>query len=315
MSADILVIDDEAHVLNGLRRTFRGDMSVEIAESGEDAVALAADGGNYRAIVCDLRMRGMDGIETLHRIRTYLPASPRILLTGHADAEVLQRAINEAAVFRVIEKPCSRTMLEAAIFEALSVHTATQEQIRITEKSVLSVIRVVQRILADFDLGPGRFRPRIRSLARIVAEHTQASKSWELDAALELSTINLLKLEADKLCGRYSDVNDRFDFARGIFASIPRLQKVAEAIHFKDKNFDGTGYPANLLNGDAIPPLGRVLRLMLEYERLLESGLPEHAALADLQSRQRLFDPVMLDILAAEVEISASILPAHTDVA
>lgn len=301
MNADILVIDDDVSVLHGLHRTFRRDFNIETAENGEQAIAIVDEGWNFKVILCDQRMQGIDGITTLQRLKKKLPATPGILLTGHVDVETLRRAVNEASAYKVIEKPCSKQILEASIAEGMAAYEASIQQTRSAEKSTLGALKMIEKILQTFDLAPGQNRPRMTELARSMAIKTKCAKLWEMKAALMLSELNTLRLEADRFYNRDGDRHERLAFVNDVLASIPRLSQVAEALYFKDKNFDGTGVPHNLLSGDSIPVFARAIHVILEFERLIDQGLGMSEAISDMRKRNELFDPTFLDALEAAI--------------
>ncbi|WP_147822452.1 response regulator [Salidesulfovibrio onnuriiensis] len=117
MAEKVLLIDDEVEFLKNLseRMTLRG-MNVTTASSGAEAVkSLEAEG--YDAIVLDLQMPGMDGIEVLRRIREVSSTMQVILLTGHATLEKGVEAIKLGAM-DFMEKPADIDVLTEKIKKA-----------------------------------------------------------------------------------------------------------------------------------------------------------------------------------------------------
>mgnify|MGYP000216545821 CR=1 FL=1 len=84
IKANVLLVDDEEQFLDALssRLETRG-YHVDTVTSGEDAVDLI-EGKTFDAIVLDLAMPGIDGLETLKRIKEKNPDLEIIMLTGHA---------------------------------------------------------------------------------------------------------------------------------------------------------------------------------------------------------------------------------------
>ena len=86
----VLFVDDEVEFLQLMeKRLSRRGMEVSTAPDGQRALELLdatlADGGEmFKVVVMDVRMPGMDGLETLRRMKAKAPALPVILLTGHA---------------------------------------------------------------------------------------------------------------------------------------------------------------------------------------------------------------------------------------
>ncbi|MFC1563355.1 response regulator [candidate division KSB1 bacterium] len=113
----VLLVDDEEEFIETLseRMQTRG-LSVDTATNGADAIKLV-EKTFYDAIILDLQMPGLDGIETLKRIREYNPDSQIILLTGYASVEKSVEAVKHGAV-DFLEKPADINKLMEIIREA-----------------------------------------------------------------------------------------------------------------------------------------------------------------------------------------------------
>lgn len=109
----LLCVDDDATVLSSLQtllsRTVGTNVSVEIAESGQEALEicaeLAKEGREIGVIISDFIMPHMRGDELLVRIHEKSPRTVKIMLTGQSDLEGIKRTINEANLYRFLEKP------------------------------------------------------------------------------------------------------------------------------------------------------------------------------------------------------------------
>ena len=74
--------------------------------------------------------------------------------------------------------------------------------------------------------------------------------------------------------------------------NIPRLEKIAEIISYQEKRFDGTGLPEDAKVGSDIPTGARVLKLALDFDMLVSSGLSEKEAMAKIVLRgESWYDP------------------------
>ena len=113
----VLLIDDETELLNTIaeRLEVRG-MVVTKAESGEAALAILQD-ADFDAVVLDLAMPGLDGIETLKRMREAKADIQVILLTGHATVAKSVEAMKLGAI-DLLEKPADFKDLLERIEEA-----------------------------------------------------------------------------------------------------------------------------------------------------------------------------------------------------
>jgi len=114
----ILFVDDEANVLDGLRRAMRSmreQWDMRFALSGADALVQLAQ-CPADVIVSDLRMPEFDGAELLKEVRRLHPGTIRFVLSGHAEpSTVLQAA---ATAHQYLAKPCDTGVLKAAISRA-----------------------------------------------------------------------------------------------------------------------------------------------------------------------------------------------------
>jgi len=117
MSEKILLVDDEQDFLDVMseRIEARG-MEVTTAESAATALKQVETGG-FDAIILDLMMPGMDGLETLKAIKKKNPDLQVILLTGHATIEKGIEAMKLGAM-DFIEKPADLDKLTAIIKKA-----------------------------------------------------------------------------------------------------------------------------------------------------------------------------------------------------
>ena len=115
----ILLVDDEAQFRSGLARRLRArGFTVDEAGCGEEAVKLARADSAVEVAVLDLRMPGMDGMQTLREIKAFRPALQAIMLTGHGTMDSARDAGRHHA-FRYLQKPCELEQLTGAINEGL----------------------------------------------------------------------------------------------------------------------------------------------------------------------------------------------------
>ena len=109
----ILCVDDEPTILTSLKRllyqAFDDEYLYETAESADEALEvieeLEEDEINVIVIISDWLMPGMKGDEFLVKINKNYPNVVKILLTGQADNEAIERAKNQANLHQYISKP------------------------------------------------------------------------------------------------------------------------------------------------------------------------------------------------------------------
>ena len=134
MEAKVLLVDDEQDFLETLssRLEMRG-LKVSAVTSGEQASAVAKE-QEYDAIVVDLSMPGIDGLETLKRIKANTPNAEIIMLTGHGSVASGVEAMKLGAG-DFLQKPVELTELMSKIGEAkgkrmLVLQKQSQEELR-----------------------------------------------------------------------------------------------------------------------------------------------------------------------------------------
>ena len=128
----VLLVDDEVDFVEVLsdRLEARG-LSVVKAHSGKEALE-AAEGKVFDAIVLDMAMPGMDGIETLEGLLKINPVLQVILLTGKATLEQAAAAIRTGAL-DLLEKPADIDTLVSKIEMAATKRWSMEEK-RIEQK-------------------------------------------------------------------------------------------------------------------------------------------------------------------------------------
>jgi response regulator RpfG family c-di-GMP phosphodiesterase len=100
----LLAVDDQPNILAALRRLFRTTgWRILTAGHAEEALALfAKEAGD--AVLSDMRVPGMDGVQLLERVSLGWPRTARLLLTGQADLGATINAINRGRLHRYITK-------------------------------------------------------------------------------------------------------------------------------------------------------------------------------------------------------------------
>jgi two-component system OmpR family response regulator len=128
----LLVDDEELFVKNLTQVLTRRGMTVQGAGDGAAAIELLSskEPDFYNVVVLDMRMPGMNGLETLKAIRRHSAMTPVILLTGHADLKEVSELLKEG-VSEVLLKPCP---IDTLISTIENVHERTVMSIELAGK-------------------------------------------------------------------------------------------------------------------------------------------------------------------------------------
>lgn len=128
-SYTLLIVDDDPLILDVLRIQLEhflpDNIIIERSASGEEGLQLmrelAEDGqAPVEIIISDYFMPGLTGTEFLLRAHVINPASKKILLTGQADEETVNKILEETNLFHFMTKPWSSQELKQLIADFIS---------------------------------------------------------------------------------------------------------------------------------------------------------------------------------------------------
>ncbi len=122
----LLLIDDEADVQYSFRRIFDSpELALTTASSGEEALELVPR-LKPDLVVMDIRMGGMNGLETLRRLRQIDAKVPVIMMTAYGTTQTAIEAMKLGA-YDYLLKPFDVPKLKQIVFEALKASAAMKE--------------------------------------------------------------------------------------------------------------------------------------------------------------------------------------------
>jgi DNA-binding NtrC family response regulator len=117
MTEKVLLVDDEMEFLELMKERLEArGVEVSASSSAEDALE-KIETDIFDAVILDLQMPGMDGLDALQQIKQRHPEIQVILLTGHATVEKGVEAIKLGAM-DFVEKPADLEVLEEKIAKA-----------------------------------------------------------------------------------------------------------------------------------------------------------------------------------------------------
>ena len=162
-SLSVLIVDDDLALLEALHEALRlrmGGVTVETADSAAAALDRIAE-RDYDAIVTDIKMPGMDGLELLDEIRTRRPDTPTLIITGHGENDLVVHALRGGAR-DFIQKPIDRDYFVAALYRAIREHVASRqvkERQEAMETWAEELEGVVEKLEGELRAMPGRGEP------------------------------------------------------------------------------------------------------------------------------------------------------------
>lgn len=124
----VVFVDDEPHVLDGIRRmlrNYRNNWVMEFYTEGVDALQAVAD-KRCDVIVSDIQMPGMDGITLLSKVNESYPDTVRIALSGQTDPLMIYRCIELSHQY--LSKPCDADQLIDTIERGCNLHNLLSDE-------------------------------------------------------------------------------------------------------------------------------------------------------------------------------------------
>jgi response regulator RpfG family c-di-GMP phosphodiesterase len=274
----VLCVDDESRVVEGLALVLRKEYDVHVASSAEEALQMLRTMTDLAVVISDMRMPKVDGASFLHEMLLRRPDAARIMLTGQANRDEAIRAVNEGQIFRFLAKPCPVDQLKAAIEAGVVQYRLANAERSVLKETLLGCIKALMEVLAVANPVAFGRAAQIKRRATELARRFGSTEFWQLEAAAMLSQVGYVALPAtlvEKLHfgerltpAEQAQIAGVPDMANKLLEHIPRLEPVIQilaALKYDDAQI------AKL--GEGTIGLGaRILGLVLEYDTLLAQG-------------------------------------------
>ena len=127
MKKQILFVDDEVLMLQGLERSMRpmrNEWDMVFVDSGAEALAFM-EAAPVDVVITDMRMPGMNGAQLLNEVVKRFPKTVRLVLSNHADQELILKCVGSA--HQCLSKPCDAEVLRATVRRALGLGNAIKD--------------------------------------------------------------------------------------------------------------------------------------------------------------------------------------------
>lgn len=128
---NILFVDDEPNILDGLKRMLRPmrrEWEMRFALGGEEALNVLAE-KEIDVVVSDMKMPGIDGARLLHEVKTNYPQIVRIILSGYSEKEMVIKSVGTAHQY--LSKPCDAEVLKKVVSHTCQLRDLlTDEKLR-----------------------------------------------------------------------------------------------------------------------------------------------------------------------------------------
>jgi two-component system nitrogen regulation response regulator NtrX len=133
MAFRVLVVDDETGIREAIRMTLEYEgYRIDEARSGQEGLDKAAK-TPYDAILLDIKMPVLDGIEVLENLREQKILTPVVMVSGHGDVHTAVECTKRGA-FDFLEKPLNRDKLLLTVRNAVRQRSLEEENSELKEK-------------------------------------------------------------------------------------------------------------------------------------------------------------------------------------
>jgi response regulator RpfG family c-di-GMP phosphodiesterase len=287
----VLLVDDESAILEALSLQLRRDHKVLTAESGDEALSLLAEQGPVAAVISDLRMPGMDGVELLRRVQLEYPDTTRVLHTAQSDLNAAISAINDGGVYRYLAKPVKTEELRATVQDAVTLYGRSTTERQLLDTTLKSSIQAVFGCLELASPVAFARAGRIRTLVSELCVAMQLDNLWEIEVAAMASQLGavtippsvLAKLDKGLPCSEDEQamVDNMPNVGVQLLKGIPNLDDVLEIVRGLGPEGRTPGRPKSPLIEAAID----VVRTAMDYETLESRGMEVESAITVLECR------------------------------
>jgi len=291
MPKRLLFVDDEAMVLNGLRRSLHGmrqSWEMKFVDNGPAALEILAK-EPFDAVISDMRMPVMDGAELLDQVKERYPDVVRLILSGQSSREAVYRSISPAHQF--LSKPCDPQELVGRLSQAFAMRDLLANQ---ALKTVISRLRAIPSLPTLYDELTAALRsgnPSLAQIAKIIsrdvgmaAKILQLANSAFVGASGRVSSLvqalSLIGTETVRTLVLSVHVFSQFDGNPEVAAKLPALWDHSVAVSSlaqriagsekKSKSLVEESFTAGLLHD-----LGKVVLLAempREYHQIFETA-------------------------------------------
>ena len=327
----VLVVDDDAQNLRMANQILTSEkMRVSSAKSGEQALEFLKN-NTPDLILLDVHMTGIDGFETIDRIKAEEKTReiPIILLTADDDQETETRALRAGAM-DFIKKPfipdvlilrvrhtVELTRLQKNLTAEVEKKAAeiSKERDRV-ERMIMQVVKTLSGAIDAKDPYTNGHSARVAEYSKKIAEKAGYSerKLRDIEIMALLHDIGKIgipdtilnkpgKLSADE----YSKVKEHPVIGAKILENISEFPDISLGAMYHHERYDGKGYPKGIA-GENIPEQARIIAVADCYDaitsnRSYRNMLRPHEARDRIEKdKGKQFDPHFADIMLSLID-------------
>lgn len=324
----ILLVDDEDNNLQLLKRTLRGNYVIKTAHNGIEALDIInKEGDTISLVVSDQKMPEMQGTEFLRQVSLTHPNIVKILLTGHADTDVIVSSINECQLYQYILKPFEPEELKVSVKNGLKKFELSSHKkviLKDLKELFYKTIKSISFALDAKDPYTHGHSLRVTLYSLILANKLGLSDEVleEIETAGLLHDIGKIGIPQNVLCKPGKLTDEEFEIMKShpaqgekMIMNIKKLKIIANWLRAHHERWDGRGYPSGL-KGEEIPISARIIALADTYDamtstRSYRKALDHEVAIGEIKRcAGSQFDPQLAELF---VSLSPEIAEAQAN--
>lgn len=303
MEEKVLFVDDEPAVLQGYVRLLRNEFKIDTTVTGKGALIALETTGPYAAVVSDMRMPEMTGVEVLRKVKELSPDTVRIMLSGHADLDAAIAAVNEGSIFRFLTKPCDKETLGKTLSAAMLQYRLVRAERDLLEHTLKGSIQVLSEVLSLVNPAAFGRAMRLKRYMSHIVYSVGLTRPWRYEVAAMMSQLGCVVLAPETIeavfAGRelsseeQSRYNSHPEVARNLLENIPRMEPIAWMIAHQNRP---TSVDSDIADREmADMRLGAdLLQVAIAFDDLIRKGKSRVEAANQLMKQYRHVDQKVL---------------------
>jgi response regulator RpfG family c-di-GMP phosphodiesterase len=314
----ILLVDDDRLVLASYHQVLRKRFDLDVALGGSQALQALYGHGPYAVLIADMQMPGMNGVELFEKVTAQFPSIIRIMLTGNQDQSTAMEAINQGRVFRFLTKPCSPDELGEAIVAALRQHRLESAEHDLLEQTLIGSLKALMEILAVVDPRSFDRAEIIRLRSQELAKALMVRSAWEVIVAAMLARLGFVTVPPELIvkmrerealsAEEYRTLQAVPEFGARLLERIPRMEGVAMILRYQNRDFSGGDPPLDNIRGQDLPMGARILRVVSDFQDLMDRRGSRLFALEQMKLNQARYDPQVLQAMEGLVGMPSEVV-------
>ncbi|MBI2264934.1 MAG: response regulator [Armatimonadetes bacterium] len=278
-SEKILVVEDDPLVREALKLTLKqAGYDVSTASDGREAISLA-EKESFDLFIMDVRMPGIDGIESLSRMKESQPEAQSIVMTGYADRDAPVKALRLGAA-DYFYKPFDPEELLRSVRHHLEKCRLTRNERVVSKRLLQSNLQTLKQVALLVEDRNRWFRGHSRRTAEWAV---RVARKLELDperielleTAALLHDIGQIYVQ-EEILGKPGELSPEEReavrahpvLAREFLGAVSEFREILYIIHHHHEWWNGKGYPSGL-SGEEIPIESRILSVCEAYDALI----------------------------------------------